>query len=100
MTHNFANDLRYMVALKDTKPNYIGLLGPSKRREDLLSQFLEYCPDIDDEFIEKVHGPAGINIGSETPQEIAISIVAEILSVVRKREPMSLSKKQGSIHAK
>ena len=50
MTHNFANDLRFMVALKDTNPCYIGLLGPSKRREDLLSQFLEYCPDVDDVF--------------------------------------------------
>ncbi|GAA4230812.1 XdhC family protein [Postechiella marina] len=99
MTHNFANDLRYMVALKDTNPNYIGLLGPSKRREDLLSQFLEYCPDINDAFLEKIYGPAGINIGSETPQEIAISIVAEILSVVRKREPISLSKKTGRIHS-
>lgn len=99
MTHNFANDLRFMVALKDTNPNYIGLLGPSKRREDLLSQFLEYCPDIEEAFLDKVHGPAGINIGSETPQEIAISIVAEILSVVRKREPMPLSKKKGSIHS-
>ena len=98
MTHNFANDLRFIVALKDTNPNYIGLLGPTKRREDLLSQFLEYCPDIEDEFLDRIHGPAGLNIGSETPQEIAISIVAEILSVVRKRDVMSLSKKNGRIH--
>ncbi|MEP5341841.1 MAG: XdhC family protein [Algibacter sp.] len=98
MTHNFANDLRFMVALKDTNPNYIGVLGPSRRREDLLSQLLEYCPDIEDEFLNIIHGPAGINIGSETPQEIAVSIVAEILSVVRKRDAMSLSKKKGRIH--
>ncbi|MFH4968877.1 XdhC family protein [Gaetbulibacter sp. M240] len=100
MTHNFANDLRYLVALKDTKPGYIGLLGPSKRRDDLLSQFMEYCTDVDIEFTDRIHGPAGINIGSETPQEIAISIVSEILSVVRSQEPVSLSKKVGRIHAK
>ena len=91
MTHNFANDLRYLVQLKETKPVYIGLLGPSKRRDDLLSQFIEYCPDADDAFLDSIHGPAGINIGSETPQEIAVSIVSEILSVARKREPISLS---------
>ncbi|WP_282124181.1 XdhC family protein [Algibacter mikhailovii] len=99
MTHNFAYDLRYLVALKDTTPSYIGLLGPSKRREDLLSQFIEYCPDISNGFLEKVHGPAGLNIGSETPQEIAVSIVSEILAFTRKRHPMSLNEKKGSIHS-
>ncbi len=100
MTHNFAYDLRHLVALKDTYPNYIGMLGPTKRREDLLSQFIEYCPEISDEFLERIHGPAGLNIGSETPQEIAISIVSEILAVSRKRNPMALSRKSGSIHSK
>lgn len=100
MTHNFAYDLRYMVALKDTNPNYIGLLGSSKRRNDLLSQFLEYCPDVTNEFLEKVHGPAGLNIGSETPQEIAISIISEILAFTRKQNPIFLTEKSGRIHSK
>ncbi|MEW4925574.1 XdhC family protein [Algibacter sp. 2305UL17-15] len=100
MTHNFAIDLRFLVALQHTTPNYIGLLGPSKRRNDLLSQFIEYCPEIDDTFLEKIHGPAGLNIGSETPQEIAIAIVSEILSITRKETPISLSKKTGTIHLK
>lgn len=100
MTHNFAYDLRHLVQLRDTKANYIGLLGPSKRRDDMLSQFLEYCPDVDDQFLDTIHGPAGLNIGSETPQEIAVSIVSEILAVTRKRNPISLSSKTGSIHAK
>ncbi len=98
MTHNFATDLRFLVALKSVTPSYIGLLGPLKRREDLLSQLIEYCPDISEAFLETIHGPAGLNIGSETPQEIAVSIVAEILAVTRKREPISLSKKITSIH--
>lgn len=100
MTHNFAYDLRYLVALKETQPNYIGLLGPTKRRDDMLSQFMEYCPDINDEFINTIHGPAGLNIGSETPQEIAVSIVSEILAFTRKQNPMSLSEKVGRIHSK
>ncbi len=99
MTHSFANDLRFLVALKETHPNYIGVLGPTKRREDLLNQFLEYCPDIEDDFLERIYGPAGIDIGSETPQEIAISIMAEILAVTRKRDTISLSKKTGRIHS-
>ncbi len=99
MTHNFASDLRYLVQLKDTNPIYIGLLGPVKRRDDLLMQFTEYCPDIDHAFLDCIHGPAGLNIGSETPQEIAVSIVSEILTISRKKEPISLSKKTGKIHS-
>jgi len=98
MSHNYANDLKYLLELKDTKPAYIGLLGPAKRREKLLSQFIEYCPDINDDFIEGIYGPAGLNIGAETPQEIAISIISEILSVVRNQIPMSLKEKTGRIH--
>ncbi len=100
MSHNFANDLKYLIELKDTKPVYFGMLGPSKRREKLLSQFLEYCPDIDESFVENIYGPAGLNIGAETPQEIAISIVSEILTVVRKQEPISLKEKLVGIHSK
>ena len=100
MTHNFAYDLRYLVALQKVTPNYIGLLGPSGRRDDLLSQFIEYCLEIPDEFLDSIHGPAGLNIGSETPQEIAISIVSEILAYTRNQEPISLSKKVGKIHSK
>ncbi len=98
MTHNFAKDLLYLQALKDTSPTYIGLLGPARRREKLLSAFIEYFPDVQDDFLDKIHGPAGLNLGAETPQEIAISIIAEILSVIRNQDPISLSNKKGAIH--
>lgn len=98
MSHNFANDLKFLLELKDSKPTYIGVLGPTHRREKLLSQFLEYCPEVDENFLDIIHGPAGLNIGAETPQEIAISILSEILSVVRIQTPMSLKEKVGGIH--
>lgn len=100
MSHNYANDLKYLIEIKDTKPAYIGLLGPKKRREKLLSQFIEYCPDVHESFLENLYGPTGLNIGAETPQEIAISIVSEILSVVRNQTPVSLKEKWGKIHSK
>lgn len=100
MTHNFALDLRYLVALKDLNPIYIGLLGATRRRDDLLTQLMEYCPEISDEFLDVIYGPAGIDIGSETPEEIALSIVSEILAVTRNRETYSLRKKSGKIHLK
>jgi xanthine/CO dehydrogenase XdhC/CoxF family maturation factor len=99
MSHNFANDLKYLIEIKDTAPAYIGLLGPKKRREKLLSQFIEYCPDVHESFFEKLYGPTGLNIGAETPQEIAISIISEILSVVRDQTPIALKEKWGRIHS-
>jgi len=99
MTHSFVKDLKFLLALKATEPAYLGVLGPAARREKLLHEFLEHCPDVSDRFFENIHGPAGLNIGAETPQEIAISILAEILSVVRGQKPMRLMHKKGAIHS-
>ncbi|MEM7186561.1 MAG: XdhC family protein [Bacteroidota bacterium] len=99
MSHNFANDLKFLIELKDATPAYIGLLGPSKRREKLFSELIEHFPDLDVSFPERIHGPAGLNIGAETPQEIATAIISEILTVVRDKQPILLREKQGGIHA-
>ena len=86
------------MALKDCKPAYIGLIGSVKRRERVLSMLLDYCPDISSEFLEQIYAPAGINIGAESASEIAISVLAEILSKVRNKKPEALRNKVGSIH--
>lgn len=98
MTHSYVKDLKYLTVLKNSKPAYLGILGPTRRREKLLSALLEHDMDIDMDFIENIHGPAGLHIGAETPQEIAISILAEILTVIRKTEPMMLKDKLKEIH--
>lgn len=98
MTHSYVKDLKYLVGLKGVRPIYLGLLGPSSRREKLLNELMEYDLDISDDFFDSIYGPAGINIGAETPQEIAVSVIAEILAVIRKKEPMLLRNKLGTIH--
>ena len=98
MTHSFNKDVQYLMALKDTHPAYLGLLGSNNRRERVLSMLLDYMPDISTDFLEQIHGPAGISIGAESAPEIAVSILAEILSVIRRQQPVSLSEKVGSIH--
>ncbi|WP_136465174.1 XdhC family protein [Flagellimonas onchidii] len=99
MTHSFVKDLQFLIALKEEKGAYMGLLGPFRRREKLFDELMERHPNVSEEFIEQLHGPAGIDIGAETPQEIAISILSEILSVVNKKEPMLLKHKVGNIHS-
>lgn len=98
MTHSYVKDLQYLIALKQTNPAYLGLLGPATRREKLLNEFLEHCPEVTDNFFDRIHGPAGLHIGAETPQEITVAILSEILSVTRKVEPLQLKNKQGKIH--
>ena len=98
MNHNFTYDLRWLVKLQEQNPIYIGILGAAKRREKLFNELFEFTPEVTDEFIEKIHTPAGLNIGAETPEEIALSILAEILSVVRNKEVFSLKKITGKIH--
>src|SRR5680860_1430686 len=97
MTHSYVRDLKYLLAYKDNRPAYLGLLGPSRRRERLLGDFIENHLDISEAFIENIHGPAGLNIGAETAQEIALAIIAEILSVTRNKKPMLLKNKSGKI---
>jgi len=98
MTHSYVKDLKYLMRLKNCTPMYLGLLGPTRRREKLLASLLEQDMDIAVDFLESIHGPAGLHIGAETPQEIAISILAEILSVIRKTEPIMLKDKPKKIH--
>ena len=100
MTHNYAQDLRYLLRLKNCKLNYIGVLGSAKRREQLHEDLLDYASDLEIDFLEKIHSPAGLNIGAITPEEIALSILSEILTIHRKKAPFSLNTITGKIHLK
>ena len=98
MTHSISKDVQYLLELTEKRPAYIGLLGPAHRRERLIEQVLEFKPETDDTFIDLLRGPAGINIGAISAEEIAISIISEILAVTRSAELISLKDKSGAIH--
>ncbi|MEK9608733.1 MAG: XdhC family protein [Flavobacteriaceae bacterium] len=98
MTHSFNKDIQYLLTLADTQPAYFGVLGPAHRRERVLEKALDFNPDLSFDFLDRIHGPAGINIGAESAEEIAVSILAEILSVVRNQNPIKLRDKSGKIH--
>ena len=98
MTHSLTQDLKCLLALQYAKPVYLGLLGATHKRELLLSKLIELSPDVEDGFLECIHGPAGLNIGAVTPQEIAISILSEILAKFRNKTPKFLKdKNQGTL---
>lgn len=98
MTHSLNKDVQYLLALKNSHPAYLGMIGSKQRRERILALLMDYDSDISPEFFEQIHGPAGISIGAENASEIAVSILAEILSVVRHQQPVALREKAGAIH--
>ena len=63
----------------DKKVNYIGMMGSKRKIKSIFDALL--ADGIDGGLIQKVHTPIGIEIEAETPEEIAISIAAEIIKV-------------------
>jgi xanthine dehydrogenase accessory factor len=78
-TRGNAVDVPGLPALLDTRAAYIGVIG-SRRRWSLTVKELNE-QGIPEEKLARVHSPIGIGIGAETPEEIAVSILAEVLMV-------------------
>ncbi|ANS73287.1 hypothetical protein AWM70_00730 [Paenibacillus yonginensis] len=77
MTHNLELDREAVRQLLRANPAYLGLVGSKYRLEQILSYIRKADPGFEDSLLEKLYSPAGLDIGAETPQEIALSILAE-----------------------
>ena len=78
MTFGYRTDDIALRALLDKQFKYLGVLGSKKKMEKL---FDDYRADgIAEEVLQRIHTPIGIAINSQTPQEIAVSIAAEIIA--------------------
>lgn len=82
MSHHLASDRQYLRQLAATDTQYIGLLGPRDRRRRLLEELGEIAEKLND----RLHGPAGLDIGGRGPASIALSIVAEMHRQLMHRE--------------
>jgi xanthine dehydrogenase accessory factor len=98
MTHNFLRDKEYARSLLDSPAAYIGVLGPGARTERLLMELRDEGLEVGDADRSRIHGPAGLDLGGEGPEEIAQAIVAEIVAVKRHREGGFLRDRSGPIH--
>jgi xanthine dehydrogenase accessory factor len=98
MSHNYLRDRDYLRSLLPSEAAYIGMLGPHARLQRLLGDLEKdgFIPT--SEQLERTHGPAGLDLGGEGPEEIATSIVAEILAVSAGREAGFLRQRSGPIH--
>lgn len=91
MSHNYPLDLLLLPRILSRSPRYLGILGPRKRGERLFSDLglsQQAC----------VHAPAGLDAGCESPEAIALSIVAEIQAVINSRAGGKLKDRPEPIH--
>ena len=100
MTHNYHYDLAMMRSLLQTTCSYIGSLGPKKRLERMLAELQEQGITLTDEQQATIYGPTGLDIGAETPEEIALSVVAEIKAVLAGHPGTFLRTRPVAIHAR
>jgi len=98
MTHNYNYDVSVLEQVIQVSCNYVGMLGPKKKLDRMLLELTQKGIKIEDETIHRIYGPVGLDIGAETSEEIAISIVAEIKAVFTKRNGASLRERNTGIH--
>jgi xanthine dehydrogenase accessory factor len=99
MNHNFGRDLLSLHRLLSLQLRYVGLLGPKKRHAEILAQLSEYAVFDFNRAVDHLFAPAGLDIGSEAPEEIALSIVAEVAAVLSGRAGGFLRERGAKIHA-
>jgi xanthine dehydrogenase accessory factor len=78
MSHHLPSDVEYLKRLGSRPPDYLGALGPVARRKRLLA---EAGSEISDAIEQRLHAPVGLDIGANSPESIALAIVAEIHSL-------------------
>lgn len=98
MSHNYLRDRGYLRSFLGTEAAYIGMLGPRARLERMLADLREEGVHATDSDLAKVYGPAGLDIGSEGPDQIAWAIVAEVQAIRRGRSGGFLRDRAGRIH--
>lgn len=99
MTHSYEHDCELLKTLIASRARYIGMLGPKRRTERMLIELLaEESFEFDDDDLARLHAPVGLDIGAETPEEIAVSIIAEVRACVAGRAGGSLKERRAPIH--
>jgi xanthine dehydrogenase accessory factor len=98
MTHNYPYDLAMLREIIKTDAGYIGSLGPRKKIDRMVKDLNNESIFLTEEQARHIYGPAGLDIGAETPEEIALSIIAEIRAVFSNRKGGMLRENESTIH--
>ena len=98
MNHNFGRDLLALDRFFPLQFRYVGLLGPRKRHAELLARLSEYRSVNFEAGIRNLYAPAGLDIGNEAPEEVALAIVSEVAAVLSNRTGGFLRERRSDPH--
>lgn len=100
MTHSLVQDAHWLQGVLHSEPCYVGQLGPRERTERLLAGIHEQLAKPQDELpgLECLHYPIGLDLGGDTPESVAMAVLAEIQAVLNGRNGGSLRFRSASIH--
>lgn len=94
MNHNFQDDRAALEVLLRSSVHYIGVLGPRARTEKMLAEIPGLPPDR----LRNLYAPVGLDVGADTPEEIAAAVVAQVIAVLADRDGGHLRDRSGPIH--
>jgi xanthine dehydrogenase accessory factor len=97
LTHDDKFDVPMLLGALATDAFYIGAIGSRRNQERRRERLVE--AGADEAALERISGPAGLDIGAHSPSETAISILAEIMAVRAGRDGGRLKEARGRIHA-
>ena len=100
MTHNYNYDMAMLQQLIQKDVVYIGMLGPKKKLERILGELEEQGIHLTEHQLSIIHSPIGLDIGAETSEEIALSVLSEIKAVLNGKQGLSLHSNTGTIHSR
>lgn len=98
MSHNYERDLAMLAAFLQSPCRYVGILGGQERTRQLLAELAKRGSPVTKAQLARLHAPVGLDVGAETPSEVALSIVAEIQAVFAGRRGGALRERKGPIH--
>lgn len=96
--HNYLKDKEILKHVLKSKARYVGQLGPKARMEDLLKDLSKEGVEFKKEQLQKLYAPVGLDIGAESPEQIALSVLAEMVAVKNGREGGFLKYQTLAIH--
>jgi xanthine/CO dehydrogenase XdhC/CoxF family maturation factor len=98
MTHHYVHDVPILRDLLGRPLAYLGLLGPKKRAEKILSDLTAAGLELPPAQRARLHAPVGLDLGADTPEQVALSIVAEIQASLTGRNAKPLRERTRPIH--
>jgi len=98
MSHNYLTDRAFLKALLPLQLRYLGLMGPRARALKMLQELRQEGLAASEAMLRQIHNPVGLDIGAESPEQIALAILAEIQAVISGHAGGLLREKKSSIH--